>query len=194
MQQLERRTCANGVLNGAVTLATRVASAPTTSCAPSGGCPGLPTTVAITVVETNQPSTGAQYRFTLTASVRSDGQLARDSTNSQGSPLLVLGGSCSAGAGFSVGGSTTFIVNGVAAIDATDGPGCTAMTVSGGAHGYGADGTSIGTGGSCGPDHCPLWTSSSAVGNPFASLTPPSTAGCGSGTNPPAVAGVYQPG
>jgi|GEM_PF-2371111 prepilin-type N-terminal cleavage/methylation domain len=182
--ELERRTCADTVSTGIVTLASRVVSLPVVTCDGSSPCPALPRRVTIAVTETNDPYTGPQYHFELTATVRSDSQTTRDSTNSESSPLLVLGGSCTAGAGFSVGGSTTMIVNGVAVIDATDGPGCTAMTVSGGAHGYGADGTSIAAGGSCGPDHCPAYTTTTSVGNPFASLVPPSTSGCGVGTNP----------
>ena len=194
-QELERRTCANNALTSVTTLATRVVAAPSTSCAPTANCPGLPKTVTIIVAETNQPSTGAQYQFTLTANVRSDAQTARDSTNSQSSPLLVLGGSCSAGYGFHMQGGTGFhmIVNGDVVINTTDGPGCTAMSANGSPN-YEANSTAIASGGSCPGGGCPAYAGSSAFGNPFASLTPPSTSGCGSGSNPAAVGGVYQPG
>ena len=193
--ELERRTCADTVSTGIVTLASRVASVPVVTCDGTSPCPGLPRRVTIAVTETNDPYTGPQYHFELTATVRSDIQTTRDSTNSESSPLLVLGGSCTAGAGFTVGGSTTMIVNGEVVINATDGSGCTAMTVNGAGQDYEADGTSIAAGGSCGPDHCPAYTTTTSVGNPFASLVPPSTSGCGGGTNPaPDGSGNFGPG
>ena len=188
-RELERRTCANSASTGVVTLASRVASVPIVSCDGGGACAALPRTVKMVVTETNDPYTGPQYSFDLTATVRSDSQTTRDSTNSQGSPLLVLGGSCTAGAGFTVGGSTTIIVNGAIVVGATDGPGCTAMDVNGNAinnNKYQTDSTIFANGGTCSPvNKCPTPTGGSSFGNPFASLPAPSTSGCGAGANPP---------
>ncbi len=194
--ELERRTCANGASTGLVTLATRVAAAPVVTCDGISTCPALPRTVKIAVTETNEPYTGPQYTFELTATVRPDGQTTRDSTNSQGSPLLVLGGSCTAGAGFNIGGSTTIIVNGSVVVGATNGPGCTGMSVSGNGNTYEADSTIIANGGSCAPaNKCPLTTNGTQLGNPFASLPAPSTVGCGAGSNPaPDAFGNFVPG
>jgi prepilin-type N-terminal cleavage/methylation domain-containing protein len=195
--ELQRRTCANNASTGSITLATRVASAPTISCAPSTGCPstgppGLPSTVTITVTETNDPSTGpAAYQFSLTATVRSDDQTTPDSINSAGSPLLVLGGSCTAGYGFSLHGSNgmDIVINGDAVINATDGAGCTAMSCSGNPP-FDAGTVTIATGGSA-SSHCPGYANGTVSGNPFSSLAVPSTAGCGSGTNPSPVNGHW---
>ena len=156
-RELERRTCANSASTGIVTLASRVVSLPVVTCDGVSPCAaGLPRIVKIAVRETNDPYTGPQYSFDLTATVRSNSQTTRDSTNSQGSPLLVLGGSCSAGSGFHMQGGAGFhmIVNGDVVINTTDGPGCTAMSANGNPN-YEANSTAIAAGGSCPGGGCP---------------------------------------
>jgi type II secretory pathway component PulJ len=192
---LERRTCANGTSTGVLTLATRVASAPTVQCDGSTTCAALPGTVSITITETNQPSTGPQYVFTLTATVRPNDQTAPGAGNAAGSPLLALGsGTCSSGTtGLSVSGNTTVVVNGQAAINASDIGSCTAITANGSIQ-YTADGTSLVPGGTCSGNRCPpTTTDSTRIGDPFASLPVPSFSCSGSG-NPPTVGGHLQPG
>ena len=134
--ELQRRTCAERASTGVDTLATRVASAPTVKLRRRPTLSRrLPEHGHDPVTETNDPSTGpTAYSFTLTASVRSDGQATPDSTNAAGSPLLVLGGSCSGGYGFHLGGSSDIVVNGTWSVNATDGRGCHAMDVNGSGH------------------------------------------------------------
>jgi prepilin-type N-terminal cleavage/methylation domain-containing protein len=194
--ELERRTCADGTPTGSVTLATRVAAKPTTACDPSANCPGLPNTVSITVTETNDPQTApSPYTFTLSATVRPDAQTAPGAGNAAGSPLLALGsGTCSGGTtGLSVSGNSTVIVNGQAAVNATDVGACTAMTANGSIQ-YTADGTSLVPGGTCSGNRCPpTTTDATRLGDPFASLPVPAGSCSGSG-NPALVAGHFQPG
>lgn len=194
--ELERRTCTNNVADGVVSLAAQVASPPTTACLPAGACPGMPDTVTITVNERSDHGT-SPYTFTLSATVRPQTQALPGITNSTGSPLLALGSStCSGGTatGIAVGGTTNVVVNGQAVVNAVDVGGCTAMTRTNSTQ-YSANGTSLLTGGTCSGNLCPATTTeASPIGNPFATLTPPSTSGCGGGSNPPLVAGHYSPG
>ncbi|MGZ6886623.1 MAG: prepilin-type N-terminal cleavage/methylation domain-containing protein [Acidimicrobiia bacterium] len=201
---LERRTCSDAATPGTlapagtVTLATRVGAPPTTSC-DGAACPGatrgLPHTVTIGVTETNQPSTSSSgpYAFTLTATVRSDSQTTPDSTNAAGSPLLILAGTCTGGSGIDIGGSSDIVVNGDVVLNTTDGSGCTAMHFNGSGNTWDVGSTTIAGGGSC-SGQCPAWSNGTAIGNPFASLAAPSTAGCNGGPNPVAVNGHYPPG
>lgn len=195
--ELERRTCADGATTGVVTLATRVASLPTTSCDPIASCPGLPNTVSITVTETNDPQTApSPYTFTLSATVRPDAQTLPGTGNSAGSPLLALGTStCSGGTtGLSVSGNSTVVVNGQAAVNATDVGACTAMSANGSIQ-YSADGTSLVPGGTCSGNRCPpTTTDATRLGDPFASLPVPPGANCSGSGNPAQVAGRFQPG
>jgi Tfp pilus assembly protein PilW len=197
--ELRRQACANGVSSSVVTLATRVESSPVVTCDGSLTCPSLPGRVQIIVTETNAPvnTRPGPYSFTLSATVRSVGQSAPTLTTATSSPLLVTGGSCTTGAGVTAdNGNVTVRINGHAMINATNGSGCTACTFNGASHTWESDGTSIAFGGSCGGNHTPspAWTNAAGVGDPFASLTPPSTSACGSGTNPAPGSDGYPPG
>lgn len=206
--ELERRTCSDAatpgtlVSTGVVTLATRVASAPTVTC-DAAACPGtprgLPRVVQIGVTETNSPvtSTSGPYQFTLSATVRPTGQTAPSGSNAAGSPLLALGSNTCVGSttGISVGGTSDVTVNGQAAVNAADVGGCHALVV-GGNFFYSSDGTSLIAGGTCvanGSKPCPpTTTDASAIGDPFASLAPPVASCAGTGNPAAGNPGIYR--
>lgn len=195
-RELERRTCANGTPKSVLTLATRVASAPTVNCNPVA-CPTLPDTVTMTVTEATDPSAPTPYSFTLTASMRAVGETKPDGSTGASTPLLALGSStCSSGAtGLSATGSGSVVVNGQAVVNAADIGACHAMTLNTN-FSYSAGGTSILAGGSLvctGPGNCPPYTNEPIrIGDPYGYLTPPAGT-CSGGSNPTAPGGNYLP-
>ena len=76
-----------------VVLAREVTEAALT-CSPGGSCSGLPDSVTLSIAG---GASGPPFTYTLTASLRADGQTAPDSINSSSVPLVVLrSGSCPA--------------------------------------------------------------------------------------------------
>ncbi len=198
--RLVRLSCVDGGAASSVTLAGSVGSpAPSAGCIPVESCPGLPDRVTLTLTATNNPSTApSPYTTTLTASVRPEAQVPPNLGNSTSVPLLALGsgGTCTGiGSGLDIGGGPDVVVNGVAAINMSDGSECTALTMTGGGT-YTATSTSVLAGGSCTGYACfesaPLSALSTPFADPFAGLPTP-TGSC-SGSNPAPVSGHYRPG
>ncbi|MEO5842851.1 MAG: putative Ig domain-containing protein [Acidimicrobiales bacterium] len=207
--ELVRRTCVDGIVQGTFVLGRNIASdpAPSASCFPAGGCPGMPDTVSISVTETNNPvNAPAPYQFSLTASIRPEAQIRPTGGTAQTVPLLALGsGTCAPGgsSGISLTGTTDLhITVGGAIVNGDDASSsCPSMYINGNAN-YTADTTAILAGGTCdvsGSGSCPPYTTmANPLSDPLAWLSPPPGAGAcvAGGSNPsggPAyVAGVYN--
>ena len=182
-KQLVRTTCVGAATPAnakSITLATSILSvAP--SCSP-GSCPPHPDTVSLTITEQDSANAGT-YTFTLTAELRPESQTAAGVTNASPAPLLILGRSGCGGTdnttGLSVANSAfaTLNVRGNSYVNAVDN-GCHAMNLSGGfLNTFNTSQASILNGGTC-TGSCPAITSyTPALGDPFAGLAPPSTAG-----------------
>jgi hypothetical protein len=203
--QLVRTTCDSGstpvpassaTLNSptSATLATTVANA-TASCNPAA-CRSLPDTVSLTITATNQSGVSdvptAPYTYTLTASMRPEGQTAPcDATDpSCGTPtgtinpLIALGGSCNPDgvSGLDVGGASQVDVNGGVTLSGPTGS-CPASHFHQGSNGSFQSGAI---------------NEVSQVVDPFAGLTPPGDT-CATTTGNPATtlsggATHYHPG
>jgi prepilin-type N-terminal cleavage/methylation domain-containing protein len=200
-KELARTTCVDGSAPSTLTLGNSVAAVSAT-CTPAANCPGLPDSVAMTITATNNPNNApTPYTYTLTASLRPESQTAPDFSNSALVPLLALGGGsgCAGGdaSGLHLLGNATVRVYGDVILN-TPNNGCSAAMVSGGASSYTVGTTSILAGGTCSGGNCPASVGSfpSVLPDPFAGLgTPPGVpAGACTGSNPPKVAGHYQPG
>jgi hypothetical protein len=189
--RIERTVCIGGGSPATATIGHDVQSASAT-CDPSCSAANpLPDMVSLTVTGISvAPVPG--YQYTVTASLRPDGQTPPCSTledpscpSDSGSPvpLLALGGAtCFNGVdGVTVGGSTDVHVYGGVIINANN-PACNEMQFNGHPT-YTSGDISLLNGGNC--SGCPFGTSSfpAAFADPFAGLTPPPDT-CGTGLNP----------
>ncbi len=187
--RLTRQTCitdSTGSKNATLALAHNVQTA-TATCitgnAPSACGPNLPDAVQLTVRELRpSDSTPTSYTFTLTGSVRPQGQAFTKPPSGvlPFSPALFALGACSNGKpGVSVsgGGSGGYVtVGGAVVVNGVDNSPCTAMSLSGNSQ-YSATSTSIQNGGTCGGSNC---AQAGTIGgyptqllDPYAGLTPP---------------------
>jgi type II secretory pathway component PulJ len=190
--KLIRETCVTDDSTGSSQNATLMlannidtaAAACSTANPPSSSCgPSLPDTVRLTISEIRPPnSVPAAYTYTLTASVRPQGQSFTSPPSGvlPFSPALLALGGCSNGtAGISVsgGGSGGFVtVAGSVVVNGVDSGSCTAMSLTGNSQ-YSATTTSIENGGTCGGSNC---AQAGTIGgyptqllDPYAGLTPP---------------------
>ena len=202
---LQRTTCVSGTTSTSE-LGRSIASV-AGSCVPAcSSTPTLPDTVSLAITE-NVNAPAQTYRYTLTASLRPEGQTPPcaliDDPNCTGGdtgsgvPLLALGGGvCVNGdVGAGVSGSTTVHIYGGVVVNTGNVGNCPAMNFNGNPT-YTSGPVSILNGGTC--SGCPFTPTSftAKLLDPFAGLTPP-TDTCGSGANPSpnVVGGVphYQP-
>lgn len=132
---LVRSQCVNGGAASVATLGQHVASA-TASCAPAANCPGLPTSVTVTITEAADSVTPtATFTYDLTASLRPDAHGLPTASNNLPVPLLALGASTCAGGdatGVAVTGSGSVAISGAAIINSSGISGCPAMHMQGG--------------------------------------------------------------
>jgi prepilin-type N-terminal cleavage/methylation domain-containing protein len=179
-----------------LTLGTHIASAPTVTCttnnAPVACSTGAqPTTrpdkVSLDVTETNNPQISpTAYRYTLTASLRSQVQPGATTNNSPAAPMLLLGGGsgCSQ-PGLTGTGNPSLDIAGFAAIN-----NCPASTLGGSASASSSDITYVVAPATCANIDGPCSVVTQPFEDPYAAaiasglLTPPSTAGCTGGSNP----------
>jgi type II secretory pathway component PulJ len=127
-----RTTCVDNGAPSTLSLANNIARV-TAACTPTGtGCSGLPQTVSLTVTSSHNTVTSpTTYTYTLTASVRPEGQAAPTDDTARVFPLVALGsgGYCAGAPVLSVTGSAAVRTFGnvvVNAADATNGT-CRAM-------------------------------------------------------------------
>ena len=114
--QVVRKTCGTSPdFASTNTLARNIPAKPTASCDPTPDCPGLPSTVSLTVSEVQHPT----QPYTLTASTRAEGQPATPA-NATGAPapLILLGDdNCSGTAPLSGNGNVPLKVFGNAFVE-----------------------------------------------------------------------------
>jgi type II secretory pathway pseudopilin PulG len=178
---LLRRHCEGGLMTVDTVLATNVASV-TVSCSPNADCSGAPTSITVTIVETLDTSTTtAPYTYSLTAAFRQVNGGGAPLPVATPRPVVLLGGPCGGSTGVSIVGSSTMKVYGDAFINTADGSGCTAMKLDGGGSTFTAGSTNFLSGGTCSaPAYlaCPPSTTyTTPIGDPYASVTPPSRTG-----------------
>ena len=193
--ELTRHLCVDGGTAADVTLGTRVASAVCSSPSP---CTGFPRSVTLKLTATNNPPNGSTFNYSLSAALRSQSEVFPDTGTANriliallalGSPACVNGGTT----GVAASGHPNVTVYGNLIDDGVDAPGCTALSVNGGAQLTVSGGTKqVAPGGTCsGTSGCV--TLPGPLNDPFASLPRPAGT-CGPGSNPPLAGGHYQPG
>ena len=176
---LLRRECKGGVLVSDRVVARSVLGV-VVACSPTANCTGSPTSITATVTETPD-SSGASYTYALTGTFR---KLIGGGPPFTGGLILLGDGKCGPAAGINLSGSGSTRVYGDAYLNTTDdGTNCGAITLDGGAA-YQAGTTSALNGGTCqAPAYllpaCPSPIAHYATPkpDPYAKLTPPSTAG-----------------
>ncbi|MEP6660061.1 MAG: Ig domain-containing protein, partial [Acidimicrobiales bacterium] len=191
---LTRHLCVDGGTAADVTLGTRVASAVCSSPSP---CTGFPRSVTLQLTATNNPPNGSTFNYSLSAALRSQSEDFPDTGTASRVliALMALGNpTCLNGTtGVAASGHPNVTVYGNVIDDGVDAPGCTALSVSGGAQLAVSGGTKqVAPGGTCsGTSGC--ITLPGPLNDPFATLPPPAGT-CGAGPNPPLAGGHYQPG
>jgi len=162
-----------------------------------GGAPSIPSSVSLTVTETNDPRNApTPYTYTLTASVRAASPTgdAAESNSAAQALITVPTGSCP---GILMRGNPTVRFYGDTQVGATDAGSCNAISLNGDLEWY-HDDVLVSRGGSCdasGGAVCPPTSAPKfPIVDPWASLTPPSVdglpqqSGCAGGSASP---GVY---
>ena len=191
---LVRNLCTDGGAAATAVLGRQVATA-VAVCSPVGNCPGMPTSVALTVTEANGPSTAettytyTPYTYTLNASLRPEAQTPPAVSNGMRAPLLALGTpTCSGVTGLSVGGSSDVTVLAGAVSNCP-------INVDNGFHPVSMAAPNCPASG-LNPDGSPCVLLPAQVPDPFAGLPlPPGGGTCGDGlpANPARGSGVRWP-
>jgi type II secretory pathway component PulJ len=195
-----RKTCGTDGSASSLTLGKDIASV-SARCNPGGtACSqNLPDTVTLDVTSVT-PVSGAPapaYSYSLTASLRVEGQTAPTDTTASPIPFMTLGGvGCNHGAtGLSISGTPDVSIYGQIAVNTTDDPPCEAMNFNGnfpyssGAIGVLSPGTCVG----CPPGSASSYTTPYI--DPFAAVYGPLASSCGaSGSNPTPGGGGYAAG
>ncbi len=188
---LMRRYCRAGTLVDDIIVGSNIAGA-TVTCSPTTNCTGTPTTITISVTETQDSSETSPYTYTLSAAFRKVPALGTAPASPPGGafPLVAFN---SAGTGLSLTGSGEIHVNNSGTIminSGADNP----VQIVGSATITGA--AAIQGVGSCTNSSCPAGYTqvTQAPIDPYKGLAPPSTtglparAGCAGGN---ALPGVY---
>ena len=205
---LARVTCIDGGAPVSLQLASSISAspAPSASCANSDGTasacePNLPDIVTLGVSALNNPVNSydpitrqpTPYNYVLTAAVRPQAQTAPSAATATYIPLLALGSACGGGVtGIEAqgGGASTITVYGGAAVNG----GCPAVDFQGSIDFNATGGIGVLAPGTCaGVDAPGCGTYSQPIGDPFATLAPP-TADCANGTHPAPSGNTYFPG
>jgi Tfp pilus assembly protein PilV len=197
--RLVRKACVDGAQESLLEL-TNVASVADAVCVTNGAaadCPAapastLPDLVQLTITATHDPTNPTPYTYTLTGSTRAEDQGIPDESTSTLVPLLALGGSCGdgiTGVQAQGGGASTVTVYGAAEVNG----GCPAVDFQGSINLTATGGISVLSPGTCSGVTPACGSYTSPVGDPFATLPPPS-ADCVNGTHAGPAGTTYSPG
>jgi prepilin-type N-terminal cleavage/methylation domain-containing protein len=199
--QLERVLCVDGGAPAVQTLGNNITSV-SPSCNPAA-CPPIPDSVLLTISAPNIPNnpSSSLYTYTLSATVRPQGQAAPSGAATAGFPSLLALGGCSTGtasgsAGLSSTGNLTAGVYGPVVVNTADAGSCHAFQDSSAHLAFSAPSASLLNSGTCTGNQCPAQINHvmSALPDPF--LTMPAPADCttqtGSQSGNTFTAGVFK--